>query len=207
MFLHIFRWPEEGALQFPALKDRRLQSARVLSGGDVTAHENDGGFAVDVPKSARGAIPTTVELTFDGETQPVEPLQRRPSLSKEAGLTASHGRQQLNRLVDQDVSTNWEAHLGKGEKEFWIEAAFDEPKTIGWFSVARGEEWVPKNVAEIQIPDDSKGWKTVSAKGMKLKWETMKPLDPPVTTDRIRLRVTGTNRFVFTEFELFPPVR
>jgi hypothetical protein len=89
----------------------------------------------------------------------------------------------------------------------WVEAAFDAPVIIGSFSIARGDKWVPKHTAEIQIPDGSGGWKIITPKKLKLKWEPIKFLDQPVTTDRIRLRITKAKKFVFTEFELFPAQR
>jgi alpha-L-fucosidase len=207
VFLHVFRWPERGGLPFPALENRTLKSARVLSGGKVVTKKTNPGFSIDVPASERGEILTTVELTFDGEMLPVKPLQRVVSLTTKAKLTASHNGAHLGHLVDQDAATNWEASLKKGEKEFWVEAAFDAPVTIASFYVARGDEWVPKHTVELQIPDGSKGWKTISPKTLKLKWVTMKFLDEPVTTDRVRLRITDTQKFVFAEFELFPPVK
>ncbi len=206
VFLHIFRWPENGGLQFPALENLKLKSARLLAGGKVCATSNADGVWVNVPIAGRDAIVTTVELTFDGEILPVKPLQRIPSLTRKATLTASHNPDQLKNLTDQDAMTNWEAKLAEGENEMWIKAAFDAPVTIASFSIARGEEWVPKHAVEIQIPDGSKGWETITPKNLKLKWETMKFLNEPVTTDRIRMRITNTKKFVVAEFELFPPV-
>ena len=207
VFLHIFRWPASGGLHFPALKGLNLKSARLLSGGTVKIQKDANGFVVEVPKAEREKIVTTVELTFDGPTRPVEPLQRVPSLTRKATLSASHSPEQLKNLVDQDAMTNWEASLKKAEKEMWVEASFDQPVTIGSFNIARGEEWIPRHTVEIQIPDGSKGWKTISPKNLKLKWETMKFLDKPVTTDRVRLRITHAEKFIFAEFELFPPVQ
>jgi alpha-L-fucosidase len=207
VFLHIFRWPEQGGLMFPSLEGLTLQSARLLSGGEVKTTAVQDGFVVDVPKVGREKIVTTVELVFDGPTLPVKPLQRVPSLTQSATLRASCNSEQLKNLIDQDATTSWKGSLKKGEKEMWIEANFEKPVTIGSFSIARGDEWSPKHTAEIQIPDGSKGWKTISPNNLKLKWETMKFLKKPVTTDRIRLRITDTQKFVFAEFELFPPLK
>lgn len=207
VFLHVFRWPESGGLRFPALEGLKPRSARLLDGGKVKLKkEADGAFVVEVPMAGREKIVTTIEVAFDGPTRPVEPLQRVPSLARKATLTASDNPGELKNLVDQDAMTNWTGKQKRGEKEIWIEAAFDKPVTIASFSVARGDEWVPRNRAELQIPDGAGGWKTVSPKNMKLKWETMKFLKKPVTTDRVRLRITQAKKFVFAEFELFPPV-
>lgn len=206
-FLHIFRWPEDGALSFPALDNLKLQSARVLSGGDVSATQNADGFMVDVPAANRGKILTTVELTFDGPVYPVAPRQRVPSLTKNATLTASHNSSELAHLSDQNVHTQWETSLKNGEKEILIEAAWDEVQTIASFSLARGEDWSPRHEVSIEIPDGSSGWQNVTPKGFKTKWETMKFFSQPITTDRIRLRIQKAQKFIMAEFELFSPIK
>lgn len=152
-------------------------------------------------------ILTTIELTFDKPVYPVKPLQRVPSLTKTATLTCSDTTSDIEALRDQNVHTLWEGYLNKGEKEILIEAAWDSPQTIGSFSIARGEEWVPKNEVHIEIHDGSNGWKDVTPKGFKLKWETMKFFDKPLTTDRIRLRISKVKKFLIAEYELFPPVK
>ena len=203
VFLHVFRWAEQGGLRFPALDGLEFKAARLLTGGEVSVETAADGFIVDVPAAGRDRIVTTVELTFDGETQAVQPLPRIASLTTAATLTASHNEEELKNLVDQDANTEWAAKLGKGENEIWVEAAFDAPVSISCFNIGRGDGWSPKHEVELQIPDGEGAWRTVSPKGLKLKWETMKFLDSPATTDRIRLRITGTKSFVFAEFELF----
>lgn len=206
-FLHVFRWPEQGDLTFPRLEGLQLQSARVLSGGQVTAEQNSDGYTVNVPKAERGSILTTVELTFDQPVYPVKPLQRVPSLTKKATLTSSDNKSKVSHLADQNVHTLWEGKLNQGAKEIWIEAAFAQPQTIASFSVGRGEEWVPKSKVAIEIPDGEGGWKEITSKGLKLRFETIKFLKEPVTTDRIRLNIKQAKKFLIAEFELFPPVR
>jgi alpha-L-fucosidase len=205
-FLHIFRWPEQGALKFPFLEDLKLKSARVLSGGEVTAKQDTAGIMVSVPEAGRGKILTTIELTFDGPVYPVKPLQRVASLTKQATLTSSDANSQVSYLADQNVHTLWEGKRSKGEDAIWIEASFDDPRTIDCFSVARGEQWITKSEITLEIPDGVGGWKDITPKGLKVKWETMKFLDEPVTTDRIRLNIEQAEKFLIAEFELFAPV-
>ncbi len=209
VYLHIFRWPSQGALQFPALDGLKLVSSKALNGKDVRVTETKDGYSVQMSSSNRERILTTIELTFDAKTIPVKPLQRVASLTKQATLTASHSQDELKNLTDQNASTNWSGKLEKGEKEFWVEAKFEKPVTIACVNIARGDEWSPKHTAEMQVPDGDSdgGWKTITDKRFRLKWETMKFLKTPVTTDRIRLRITKANKFTFAEFELFPPVK
>ena len=63
---------------------------------------------------------------------------------------------------------------------------------------------VPDN--KLEIPDGSGGWKDITPKGFKLKRETMKFFKEPVTTDRVRLRISKVKKFIIAEYELFPPV-
>jgi len=210
VYLHIFRWPSQGevGLSFPTLKGIKLQSSKALNGKEVAVTASSTGYLVTMPKENRDDILTTIELTFDAKTLPVTPLQRVPSLTRQATLTASHNPSQLKNLVDQNAMTHWSCKLNNGETEFWVEAKFPKPVTIGSFSIARGDVWSPKHHPEIQIPngDSDGGWKTITDKTLKLKWETMKFLEMPVTTDRIRLRITKAKKFTFAEFELYPPV-
>jgi len=98
VFLHVFRWPAAGGLQFPALDDLKLMSAQLLSGKKVKYVANSDGYRVEVPDAQRGKILTTIELTFHGETLPIEPRQRVASLTKQARLSASHHPEHLNNL-------------------------------------------------------------------------------------------------------------
>jgi hypothetical protein len=122
-----------------------------------------------------------------------------------ATLTASHHPERLPNLLDENAMTNWEARLGKGESEMWIEANFDEPVTIGAINAARGETFSPQHVLELLVPDGPGAWKTVSPKNWRVKWEPITILDEPVSTDRIRMRITKTSKFQLAELELFPP--
>ncbi len=205
-YLHVFRWPGKGGLSFPLLDDLKMESYRVLSGGGMTLSQTSNGYLVDVPKENRGAVLTTIELTFDKDVFPVKPIQRVESLTKTAQLSCSDNDTELSYLADQNVHTTWEGELNPGEKEIILEAAWDQPQEIGSFSIARGEEWIPKNEVHIEIPDGFGGWEDITPKGFKLKWETMKFLDEPVITDRIRLRIGKVQKFFIAEFELFPPV-
>jgi alpha-L-fucosidase len=207
VFLHIFRWPENGGgIFFPALKKLTPQKARLLTGNPVVLDKLSSGFTINVAEKDRHKIVTTVEVSFDGKTLPVEPLPRVPSLTTSAKLSASHNSGTLENLRDRDAETYWTASLKKGEKEIWLEAKFDKPQTIASFYIARGEKWTPRLTAELQVPDGSGGWRRITPKRLNLKIVPLKFLSKPVTTDRIRLRVTGTKRFSCAEFELYAPL-
>ena len=206
IFLHIFRWPKSETITFPAIKGLKLKSARLLTGKKVTATTTPKGYTISLPKSDRENIVTTVELLFDGNTRSVKPRPRVESLTTKAVLTASQNQENLENLRDQNASTNWQASFKKGIKEGWIEAKFKKPVTIGSFYIGRGDEWSARVTVALQVPDKNGKWKTVSSKKLKLKWETIKFLKQPVTTDKVRLLITNAKKFICAEFELYPPV-
>ena len=55
----------------------------------------------------------------------------------------------------------------------------------------------------LQIPDENGGWKTIFK--WKPKWETVKPLKEPITTNKVRLFVTKASNYDLAEFELYTP--
>ena len=105
-------------------------------------------------------------------------------------------------MIDQNANTNWHAKLAKGEKEFWVEAAFDEVQTVSSFQIGRGHEWSPKHKFVIEAEVDGQ-WKNITPKGLKLKWEPVKFLTHPVTSKKFRVRFSDTKKFVFAEWELY----
>jgi hypothetical protein len=123
-----------------------------------------------------------------------------------ARLTASYNPAALDRLRDRNATTTWDATGKKGESEIWVEVAFPHPQTVASFQIARGRRWIPRFALELQVPDAAGGWRAITPKNFKLKWEPVKFLKEPVTTQRLRLRVTGAKRFSIAEFELYPPV-
>ena len=206
VYLHVFRWNKKGEMTFPNLPGRKVVSARLLNGGDVDLKTEETEFTVSVPKSSREEIVTTIELKFDNSVMDVEPLLTQIPLTIGAKLTASHNNKNLKFVTDQDATTIWEVKLDKdkNEKEIWIETTFDKPVTIGSVITGRGDKWYPRNKPELQIPDGNGGWKTVFK--WKPKFEPVKFLTKPVTTDKIRLRITGAKQYWLAEYELYAPL-
>ncbi len=206
VYLHVFRWNKKGEMTFPNLSGRKVVSARLLNGGDVDLKTGETAYTVSVPESSREEIVTTIELKFDNSVMELEPLLAQVPLTVGAKLTASHNNKNLKFVTDQDATTIWEAKLDKdkNEKEIWIEATFDKPVTIGSVVTGRGDKWYPRNKPELQIPDGNGSWKTVFK--WKPKFEPVKFLTEPVTTDKIRLRITGAKQYWLAEYELYAPL-
>jgi len=202
VYLHVLNWSESGELWFPKLEGETIQKVQLMNGEKVEWQKKNEGFSLRLDSAKRGQVNTTIEVTFDSAISEVTPLARVQSLTIQAKLTASHNEAHLKNLVDQNASTNWDAKLAKGEKGFWIEAAFDEPTTVSAFQIGRGDEWSPKHKFSIEAFVDGQ-WKDITPKGLKLKWEPIKFLKEPVTAEKFRIRISGTTKFVFAEWELY----
>ncbi|MDB6093622.1 MAG: Alpha-L-fucosidase [Verrucomicrobia bacterium] len=63
IYLHVLKWPD-GDLVLPPL-DRRVTSARVLSGGKALAEQTDDGLRISVGPADRGETVTVVALELD----------------------------------------------------------------------------------------------------------------------------------------------
>ena len=204
VYLHVFRWPANGELTFPNLKNRSIDSARLLNDGLIDIKQYAENFSIKVAEKSREKIVTTIELDLNENIMEIEPVYAQTPLTNRAKLTSSHNQENIWKVNDHDANTSWHASLSKGESEIWIEASFENEVTIASVVAGRGDEWSPRNTPEIQIPDGKGGWTTVFT--WKPKWEPVKFLDQPVTTDKIRLRITGTNSYYLAEFELYAPL-
>ena len=203
VYLHVFRWNKNGEMTFPNLSGRKVLSVRLLNGGNIDMKTGEVEYEISVPEKSREKIVTTIELEFDNSVMEIEPQLAQIPLTLGAKLTASHNSESLKFLTDQNATTIWEVKLNENEKEIWIEATFDKPVTIGSVVTGRGDKWYPRHKPELQIPDGKGGWKTVFK--WKPKFEPVKFLPEPVTTDKIRLNVKGTNQYYLAEFELYAP--
>ncbi len=66
VYVHIFKWPEAGALKLPNFA-AKLVHAKLLSGGKVDAKQTESGLEIFVPESGRQKADTVVKLEFDSD--------------------------------------------------------------------------------------------------------------------------------------------
>jgi len=203
VYLHIFRWSSKAQMEFPNFKGLNIKSARLLNGKAINLEKGKDHFGIEVQKENREKIVTTVELELDGNAMDIEPFYAYKSLTSKAKLKASANQENIGLITDADATTTWHAKRNDA-KEIWIEATFDKPVTIGSLVTGRGEEWFPRNKPELQIPDGNGGWKTVLK--WKPKWEPVKFLKEPITTDKLRLNINGAPVYFLAEFELYEPL-
>lgn len=202
VYLHVFKWSKDENLFFPNFPDKKVVSAKILNGNDVDLKSNSKGFIINVPEEDRDKIVTTIELQLDSNAMDIEPFYAQKPITSQATLTASDNQEDLGLITDGDATTTWHAKADK-KKEIWIEANFKKSVTISSIVTGRGEEWFPKNSPELQIPDGKGGWKTIFK--WKAKWEPVKFLKEPITTDKVRLNIKKAPRYFLAELEFYSP--
>lgn len=204
IFVHVFRWSINGEMILPNIPGRKVVSSRLLNGKDMMTNIGENNFTLKVPKNSRDKIVTTIELVMDNDVMDVNPVFAQTPLTHNAKLSVSCNTKDLELLTDHDATTIWEAKANE-DKEIWIEVKFDNPVEIGSVVTGRGEEWHPRHIPELQIPDGEGGWKTILK--WKPKWEPVQFLKQAVKTDTIRLLVTGTKQYYLAEFELYSAIK
>ena len=75
VFIHVFDWNGKETLQLPAPPVKVLE-ARVLTGGEVTLHQDANGISLTVPAAGQDPVNTLIELTLDGPVTGI--LKGRP---------------------------------------------------------------------------------------------------------------------------------
>ncbi len=202
VYLHIFRWSKGTTMLFPNLPNLNIKSARLLNGKEVQLSKENDTFTLEVTPENREKIVTTIELTFDKSVMETKAQHVFEPLTYKATITASQKQAAIKNVVDGDARTTWFAENKNGE--IWIEANFDKPVTIASVVLGRGDHWKTKNNPELQVLDGTGNWKTVFK--WRPKWETVKFLKEPITTDKVRLFVKGTSTYNLAEFELYAPL-
>lgn len=187
----------------PNFPNRNITSVNLLSGKDIKITKSAATYTLQIPKASKEKIVTTVEIELDGSAMELKPFHSVIPLTHKAEFTASQNEKDVRCITDGDATTVWHA-AGDDKNGIWVEASFEKPVTIASFVAGRGEEWVTKNNPELQIPDGDGGWNTIYK--WTPKWEPLKFLKEPVTTDKIRLKVEKTKEYFLAEFELYAPI-
>jgi len=73
IYLFVMNWPDDSALELPAIAQRIIHS-KTLSRGDATVKSSRAGITIDLPIGDRNEIATVIELTLDGNAFDITPL-------------------------------------------------------------------------------------------------------------------------------------
>ena len=72
VYVHVLRWPTQGAVVLPPL-ERRVLAASVVGGGGAEVRQTTAGTLVDVAPRERSPIDTVVRLELDGAAGMLQP--------------------------------------------------------------------------------------------------------------------------------------
>ncbi|MDB6112150.1 MAG: Alpha-L-fucosidase [Pedosphaera sp.] len=128
IYLHILRWKGD-VIELTDIA-RKIKSASLLGGGTAKVRRKNGKLYVSVPRRARDAIDTIVELKLDGSAMDLpalEPLQEFKSTASNVfqGQDSDCGPQYA---FDDDGDTRWATD--PETKQAWIAADFGRSRTV-----------------------------------------------------------------------------
>ena len=67
-------WPAAGPMMLPTM-NRKILTAKVLTGGRATVEQTDNGIAVRLPVAQRDDMATVICLTIDGNATEIAPVK------------------------------------------------------------------------------------------------------------------------------------
>ena len=73
VYLYIYEWPAEGALELPPIS-RKITAKSTLSGGDAKVIQTDAALIIDLPAGDRDEIATVIKLTLDVRAFDIKPV-------------------------------------------------------------------------------------------------------------------------------------
>ncbi len=204
IYLHILRWPNE-KISLPAIEAKIVRHS-VLTEGEATVEQTNGGIEVHVAAADRDPIDTIVKLEIDGPASEIPILLSKSTVpvSLATGQKASASNWFRNSAsyapsmaVDGDLDTRWGCDWGT--HACWLEVDLGAPKTFSeaWISEPYGrvEEF------ELQVWRDA-GWSTFH-RGTTIG-EDCTVQFAPVTGQRVRLDLKKASEGPsIWEFQLF----
>jgi len=201
VYLHIMKW-EDGGVTLPAI-DRKVVSAKALTGGTAEVRAAEAGLVITVPPADRQEIDTLVALTLDGPAFDAKAARTAGSVTAGKKATASNvfqnavARHGPQMAVDDNDETRWATDAGTHEA--WLEVNLGKPETFD--RAALSEEYDRVGQFELQAKRDGR-WQTFAGGGkighdLALKF-------PPVTAQVVRLNILkATDGPTIWEFRLF----
>jgi alpha-L-fucosidase len=157
VYVHILK----GAGDIIELPDiaRKIKSASLLEGGNVTFTNRNGTLTITVPPAGREPADTVIKLKLDGSAMHL-PAMDLPATFKATASNvfqadeADYGPQ---FAFDGDKQTRWATD--NGTKQAWIAVHFVKPRTVGHVCIS---EAYPNRVQKFEFQyRDGGDWKTI----------------------------------------------
>jgi alpha-L-fucosidase len=202
-YVHVLAWHGDTVV-LPAIRDRKIVSSPILTGGEAEVKMTDDGIAITVPKEARQELDTIVALELDGPAFNADIANaRNNSVTRGKAAKASNIYQNMpehgpDKAVDGDPETRWATNAGTHSA--WLEIDLGAPARIGSAYINEALDRV-KGFALERWENDA--W-IPFAEGKTIGGD-FEMTFPPVTTQRVRLNIReATEGPTIWEFDLFP---
>jgi len=195
IFLHVFSWPGD-TLVLPPITPH-IRSAKLRTGGAVTAVQTTNAVSVTVLPGCRQEIDTLIELTLDSSAEAIEPIAvAKPvvkladgSMAKASNVYQDHEDFGPDKAFDGIAATRWATD--SGTETAWIELDYPAPRTFRGIAI---DEWSVEGARvkafELQHKVGSE-WKTIFA-GTTIGTNYTHRFEP-VKVTCVRLNITSAS--------------
>jgi len=188
VYLHVFDW-EEGQLVLPGLS-RRIVSAEVMGGGEVTVEQQDRIITVAIPEADRDPVDTVVVLTLDGPVTEMAQLQRAPTafdlglhgdwISEGATYETSTRAEQWSTheehlLTDEAYGGNWAFHTDQ-ESDPFVTIDLGAVELVRGIEIVNRREMLRERAQGLTawLSEDGETWRQVwQASSVQATWEVV----------------------------------
>ncbi len=183
VYRHVLRWKGD-SIELPSIS-RKIESAALLSGGEVKVEQSGDKLKITVPSAQQAAVDTVVKLNLDGPAMDVPVVTLTPKVTAAASNVYKKDNSDCGpqNAFDKDDQTRWATDVGT--KQAWISASFDTEQTIRGVRVNEAHAGRVQKF-EFQFREGS-GWKTIFI-GATLGEEFEKRFEP-VTAREFRLNI------------------
>lgn len=179
LFLHVFKWPDDGELRVPLLSD--VGSASLLVEPDVSlpVTVDSDRVVVQLPPVAPDPVNSVVVLELAEEPRVAE----LPTVGRTATASSAAPDQPASHILDGTAHNVWSAV--EGTNSGWVEIDFETPMQISGFAFDEPDRW-PRYRQQFRLEmSDGGKWQVVVSGNTRGHGHSED--FPPVSAQRFRL--------------------
>jgi alpha-L-fucosidase len=190
IYLHILR-KVEGPISLPGLPVPVL-SAKLLNGPAARHSMQNDMLAIEVPDNAWHEIDTIIELTIDGDSMAIQPLNAAAQANIPGAKAAASVIYQndlkygADMVLDGDVESRWATP--EGTKQAWLRIDFAKETTFSGITIEEALSKHSSRVKKFELQKKSGDTWTTFHRGTTLGAH-FKASFEPVTTKAVRLNI------------------